>query len=127
MQAHKVIDFRTTEEAMAFLEALRRGIERRQRDYRANRFPVTFGPVSVYVWSLNAMGAAAFAAQRQSVPRPTPMTYFLSEGASVACDELALGTLDLGGTDKTIPQQAKLELNAVEFRTVAPYASVTAV
>jgi hypothetical protein len=123
MHAHKVIDFKTTKEADTFLELLRTGISKRQKDYESNRFPMTFGPIKVIVQSLDVVGSAAFAEERKSVPRHTEMTLFLNEGAYIACKELNLGVVDLGGTDNTIPSQAKEIINE-DFRTRESHPSV---
>lgn len=124
MDAHAVTDFKTEDEGRSFIESLEAGVRGRQKDFERGRFPMTFGPLIVEVWSLDALGAAAFAARRNSVARPTDITYFLSEGAVAACAELGLEFLDLGGSDKEIPREAKQILKA-EFRTTEPHARIT--
>lgn len=121
MEAHKVTDFKKKEEADAFLDKLRAGIQKRQKDFESGRF-VTFGPAKVVVSSLDVKGAAAFAEARKSVARPTEVTLFLNEGAWIACQELGIELLDLDAIDKTVPDQAKEVVNE-SFRTLSPYAS----
>lgn len=123
MQVDAVTDFPSVAEGNAFLDSLRTNIQQRQKDFVANRFSMTFGPVDVFVWSLDAAGAAAFAKERNSVARPTPITLFFNEGAVVACREFGLKFTDLGGEDKTLPRQAKQVINE-QIRTVEPHASV---
>jgi hypothetical protein len=123
MQAHVVTDFNSTKDANDFLVALRAGIVAREKEYIQNRLACSYGPIEVHVWSLDKLGAAAFAEERMSFPRMTEIALFLDEGAYIACLELELKVIDLGGTDKTIPRQAKEIINE-KFRTLRPYASI---